>query len=315
MQVGWGLAGFAALTTLGLFLVVVLGFVDTFTNSALGCGRSFPLCHGSLFPSDNLQAVIEWSHRALSAIVGLMVGVTTIWAWVRAGRIPEVRVLGAISLGFVVVESAVGALAVLLPESQAVIATHLGIALTAFAATALLTQALWVLRRGRTWLTRPAVPPKLAVWTWAMLVFMYVAIYLGAYVAGTDSGAYCLTWPLCTGGRATASLANPVTIDLLHRLVALIAGAMGTYLFVLARRVRASRPDLERLGHTVLALLILQIASGLLLVLTHIAIETTILHVALATALFTAVAAMTFGVLPEARHPTQSDVRGEAASR
>ncbi len=311
MSPGLPLVVFAWLTTVGLFLVVVLGFIDTATNSALGCGRSFPLCHGSLFPGDNIKSIIEWSHRALAAIVGLLVGAMVVWAWLRAGRFIEVRVLGAIGLGFVIVESVAGALAVLSPESKALIAVHLGIALTAFAATALLAQALWALRAGGgNALRRPPAPPDLVRWTWVMMVFMYVAVYVGAYVAGTDSGVACLTWPLCTEGRATLSLANPVTIDLIHRFVALVAGALGTYLFVLARRARAVRPDLARTAHTVLVLIVLQIASGLLLVLTHIAMETAVLHVSLATVLFTVVAAMTMGVLPEARRPGEAGRAG-----
>lgn len=295
---GTALAVFATLTTVGLFLVVVLGFVDTATNSALGCGRSFPLCHGSLFPADNLKAIIEWSHRALAGFVGVLEAVAAVWAWVRAGRVIEVRILAGIGLAFVVIESVVGALAVLSPESEAVIAVHLGIALTAFAATALLASALWSLRSGDGYLRRPPAPAPVVRWTWVMFVFMYVAVYVGAYVAGTDSGVACLSWPLCTG--ASFSLTNPVTIDLIHRFIALVAGFIGLRLFLLARAARALRPDLARLGHAVLGLIVLQILSGLLLVATHIAIETTLVHVALATVLFTAVAAMTLGVLPEA---------------
>ncbi len=311
---GLPLAAFAALTTLGLFLVVVLGFVDTATNSALGCGRSFPLCHGSLFPTDNLKTIIEWSHRALAGAVGLMEGAAAVWAWIRDWHVIEVRVLAAIGLGFVVIESVVGALAVLSPESEALIAVHLGIALTAFAATALLAWALWGLRAGDGALRRHRAPRALVLWTWTMMIFMYVAVYVGAYVAGTDSGVACLTWPLCSTGRATLSLANPVTVDLLHRFIALVAGVIATCLFVQARRARAVRPDLARLGHAVLALVVLQILSGLVLVLTHLALEADVLHVALATVLFTVVAAMTLGVLPEAGSPRRKPAEIHSAA-
>jgi cytochrome c oxidase assembly protein subunit 15 len=310
---GLPLRVFAILTTIGLFLVVVLGFIDTATNSALGCGRSFPLCHGSLFPGDNIKAIIEWSHRALAAIVGLLEGAMVVWAWVRAWQVIEVRVLGAIGLGFVVVESVVGAMAVLSPESEAVIAVHLGIALTAFAATALLTQALWSLDETGV-LRRPTAPAALRRWVWLMLAFMYVAVYVGAYVAGTNSGIACLTWPLCPLGQVTASLGNPVTVDLIHRTVALVGAVFATGLFLTAQRAQTVRPDLARLARWVLILIGLQIASGLLLVLTHIAIETSILHVALATVLFTVVAAMAMGILPEspaARAPGKGKIRPE----
>jgi cytochrome c oxidase assembly protein subunit 15 len=288
---GWPLVIFGVLTTLALFAVVLLGFVDTATNSALGCGRSFPLCNGALLPDGGIHALIEWSHRVLAAVAGLMVGALAIWAWVRAWRLPAVRFLGLIALGFIFIESTVGALAVLSPESQALIAIHLGIALTAFAATALLTACLWAFAaRGGPWPRRP-VPRPLGAWIWVMLVYMYLAVYLGAYVAGTGSGAACLTWPLCTR-PVTLSLANPVTIDTLHRLAAVVAGVLGVVLAAAARRHREARPDLGSLGAAIAALVVLQIASGLLLVSSGLALWATILHVGLVTLLFTTSAGM-----------------------
>lgn len=291
---------FAEVTTVALFAVVVLGFVDTATNSALGCGRSFPLCHGKFFPAPDLTSIIEWSHRVLSALVGLLVGVLAIWAWIRTWRSIEARVLALISLVFLVIESAVGALAVLIPESQAVIAVHLGIALTSFAATALLTWWLVAMRAQDGSPVRPRVPTRLAASAWGMLVFMYCALYLGAYVAGTGSGTACLTWPLCTSGRITPSLANPVTIDYIHRLAALAVGAATIWLWLQARAVITTRPDLARISGWMVVLTAAQIASGLLLVLSRMALDATILHVMLVTVLFTLSAAMAMGVLPEA---------------
>ena len=293
---GAPLVAFGVLTTVALFAVVVLGFIDTATHSALGCGRSFPLCNGAVLPQGGIHALIEWSHRVLAAVAGLMVGAFAIWAWVLAWRFLAVRYLGLIALGFVFIESTVGALAVLSPESQALIAIHLGIALTAFAATALLTAFLWVLAvRRRSWAPMP-VPRPLGAWTWILLVYLYLAVYLGAYVAGTGSAAACMTWPLCTG-RVTASLANPVTIDVLHRLAAVAAGVLALWVAALARRSRAARPDLARLADAIALLVLLQIASGLLLVVTGLAMGPTILHVGLVTVLFTAVAGLAFATL------------------
>lgn len=300
---GWWLALFAVVTTVALFLVVLLGFVDTATGSALGCGRSFPLCHGSFLPGQTVQSLIEWSHRSLAAIAGILVAVLAGWTWVRCWHWVAARVLAFIAILFVVIESVVGALAVLSPESEAVIAVHLGIALTAFAATALLTQLLWQVRGGAGLPRRGAPPREMSVWAWVMLVFMYLALYLGAYVAATESGKACLTWPLCPGGHPTLSLANPVTIDLVHRGAALLAAGLAFQLFAVARRTRAARPDLARLAHAILGLVALQIASGLLVVETRIALGATLIHVGLATVLFTTVAALAFGTLPASAGP------------
>lgn len=309
---GPALAVFAVLTTILLFLVVVLGFVDTFTHSALGCGRSFPLCDGRLLPPDNLRAVIEWGHRVVSAAGGLLVGILAIWTWARVGRVLEASVLAAISLGFVVIEAGVGALAVLVPESQGVIATHLGIALTSFAATAILTRVLWALRAtGDGRLRRPRAPRGLVRWTVGALVFMYAAVYLGAYVAGTNSGAACLSLVCRPDGL---DLSQPVTIDLLHRLAALVAVAWAAFLLALARRTRAARPELARLAHWMLVLVLAQVASGLALLATRLALAATLVHVGLATLLFTAVATMTFEMLPETRAPREPSGTARAAT-
>jgi heme A synthase len=97
-----------------------------------------------------------------------------------------------------------------------------------------------------------------------------------------------------------------VLVDDIHRLVALGAGAMAVWLYVAAREVGDRRPDLLRMARWILALVAAQVASGLLLVETHIALETTLLHVAMATLLFTEAAQMVFGVLPASRVPAQA---------
>ena len=38
----------ADVATVALFLVVLVGFLDTLTHSALGCGPMWPLCNGGV---------------------------------------------------------------------------------------------------------------------------------------------------------------------------------------------------------------------------------------------------------------------------
>lgn len=296
---GWPLVAFALVTVAGLFLVIVLGFLDTATDSALGCGRSFPLCHGSLFPADNLKSLVEWSHRAASGVVGIMTGILGVWAWVRVRKSLEVRWLSWIAIAFIFIESALGAMAVLSPEPDPIIALHLGIALTAFAATVILTGHLVRLRRGEN---PRSIRPSTAVvrLSWVFMIYMYVAVYAGAYVAQTDSGISCLSWPLCPGPLVPTHW-GPIMVDDLHRLVAVGAGVVALFLYRAARRDRDRRPDLLHLAAWILGWVLAQIAGGLLLVETHIALETTMLHVATATFLFVEAGQMLFGVLPAAR--------------
>lgn len=309
---GWPLVTFALITVAALFVVIVLGFLDTVTKSALGCGRSFPLCHGSLFPADNLKSLVEWSHRAASGVAGLMTGALGVWAWWRLGRVAEVRWLSLTAIGFIFIESALGAMAVLSPESDALMAVHLGVALTAFAATVILTGLIRGLNRGSS---RRSVRPDAFVvrWAWIFMVYMYVAVYVGAYVAQTDSGIACLTWPLCPGPVLPTHF-GPVLVDDVHRLVAVGAGAIAIVLYSAARQSRSVRPDLFHMAGWILVLVAAQVVSGLVLVETHIALETTLVHVSLATLLFVEAGQMLFGVLPEAGVSRQRrDPEAEAA--
>lgn len=277
---------FAVLTLVGLYAVVVLGFLDTATNSALGCGRSFPLCDGRFFPAPTLTSVIEWTHRVVSAFVGVLVAALAVWAWLEARNSAVARALAAIGLGFLVVESAVGALAVLSPEPAAVVALHLGIALTSFGAVAALAAALW----------RPgAAPPQgdgsqsMEGWRrrlWWVLAFTYAVVYLGALVAQMDAGPACGGWPLCQGGVVPAHWSVPVAVDYVHRLVAL--GALGVYagLVRMARPLRGLRPDLYRGAHAVFGLSVLMAGTGAYVVLSGVSLVSTMVHVALMTLLF-----------------------------
>src|SRR3954454_19197638 len=63
----------AVVTTVGMFLVLVMGAAVTNTGSAEGCGRSWPLCKGQFVPEFTISTAIEYSHRAVTGIEGVLV--------------------------------------------------------------------------------------------------------------------------------------------------------------------------------------------------------------------------------------------------
>lgn len=309
-RIGAALRWFAVVTVIVLYGVVVLGFLDTATGSALGCGRSFPLCDGRFFPAPTLTSVIEWTHRVVSAFAGLLVLVLVVWAWLAARASAHVRALGLIGLGFLVVESAVGAVAVLVPEPTALIALHLGIALTSFGAVAALALFLW--RPAGPGAGLPAVKPAHRRYLWATLAFTYAVVYLGALVAQTRAGTACGGWPLCQGGIVPAQWSYPVALDFAHRLVAL--GALAVF-WGLTRRLRDLRDAnraLYRAGHLAFGLVVLTALSGGYLALSRVALEATLIHVGLVTVLFATVGAMCAFATPAAR-PAAADSAAAAA--
>src|SRR5438046_4397787 len=65
------------------FLIVIGGYVTT-SNSGLGCGESWPLCQGAVFPSvSNPEVVIELTHRLFNSVVGVFIVGLAIVAWTR----------------------------------------------------------------------------------------------------------------------------------------------------------------------------------------------------------------------------------------
>jgi len=281
---------FALVTLVCLYGVVVLGFLDTATGSALGCGRSFPLCDGRFFPAPTLTSIIEWTHRVASAFVGVLVAVLAVWAWLERRRSGAIRALAAVGLGFLVVESAVGALAVLAPEPDAVVAVHLGIALTSFGAVACLTMLLW---QAPSSAPAAALPPGVTRYVWLALVVLYAVIYWGAYVAQTQAWSACPGWPLCRAGELIPPHATGLwLIDAIHRLAAIGILVVYAGLVRTLRAVKATRRVLYRMGHVALGLIFVMAASGAYLVLSRDSLVSTLIHVGLVTILFAVVSYM-----------------------
>src|SRR5699024_9294047 len=100
---------------------------------------SWPLCHGQLVPSDiTPQLVIELSHRLVSGIMGIVVLLLSILAWIYMGHIREVKFLSFMASFFLILQALIGAAAVIWNQSDFALATHFGISLISFTTIVLL---------------------------------------------------------------------------------------------------------------------------------------------------------------------------------
>jgi len=143
MRLRWDRFQILALASaVGAFALMVAGGFVTHTESGMGC-PDWPLCQGRVVPDfSNPATAIEWAHRTIASIVGLLVLVTTLFAW--RDRRSEKRILWVASLSFILVavQGALGG-AVVLSElrNYLLIVAHLSLAAAFFAmavATALL---------------------------------------------------------------------------------------------------------------------------------------------------------------------------------
>src|SRR5687767_14758006 len=64
------------------YLLIIVGGVVRITDSGLGC-PDWPLCYGQPIPPPELTAIIEYSHRSVAAVGGLLLLLVAIVAWLR----------------------------------------------------------------------------------------------------------------------------------------------------------------------------------------------------------------------------------------
>jgi heme a synthase len=270
----------------GMFVVLVMGATVTTTGSAQGCGRDWPLCNGKFIPDFALAAAIEFSHRAVTGVEGVLIVALTVAVLALYGRQRPVQVLAPLMLGFLFLQAGMGAWAVKYPQEPVVLALHFGISLIALATTALI--AVYV-QRPQALLSAPPVSGGVRMFTWGAAMYLYLLVYSGAYIRHVGAAVACPGWPLCTGSGAPLA-AEAVAVNLAHRLAAAAALLLAVGLLVTYSSLAPSRRDLVAGAWLLIGALSAQAAAGAFLVLSRWSVSGELLHAALTGVAFTAAA-------------------------
>jgi heme a synthase len=262
-----------------IFLVNIIGFIDTRTGSAMGCGSDFPLCNGKFYPDFNdIHSIIEYTHRLVVGLASIFLFAASILALLKyKSRIVRWSVFFAL-IGLLG-ESVLGALTVMMPLSSYLLAAHLGIALLAF--SGLVNLAYVIYQREKQIEHIEVMPSSFTVLSWFSFFVLYLAVYFGGYVAKTASGTFFKGIPFPT--ETFAEVGNAFWIDVIHRSFALILVVLFFTLFLWAKKYRMVRKDIYRLSILNLVLIFLQGLSGYLLVYTHLSLGSVLLHVSTLT--------------------------------
>jgi protoheme IX farnesyltransferase len=120
--------GLLAATTVGLYVLVVVGATASLADAAAACG-GWPGCHGDLRTPGVAVAV---GHRVAAALVGLLLFGTAVAAWSDVDR--RARAALAVAVALYPVQAALGAL---LAVGAGYAAVHLPVGMAIFAATVL----------------------------------------------------------------------------------------------------------------------------------------------------------------------------------
>ena len=295
----------AVAATVGMFIVLLMGATVTNTGSGEGCGKSWPLCHGEFIPEYAFETMVEYSHRLVTGVEGLLILSMSVTAFPLRRRYPELKALIPLTLFTLVLQSGMGAWAVKYPQTPPIMASHFGISLVCFASVFLVMRVLWETAPISAAATR-AVPSGYRTLAWATLLWAVVVAYIGAYLRHTGAELACYTWPLCNGSLIP-DLASPgVAVAWGHRLAALIALGLVACLGVWSRRFEGARPDLYRISLWASGFIVAQAAAGAFVVVSHLSLASTLSHAALMALLFAALADGARRTLPQRRVEQES---------
>ena len=282
------------LTLLTFFLtfdLILFGSFTRLTDSGLGC-PDWPGCYGHASPIGAHEAIasaqaamptgpvtfskawIEMIHRYLAMMVGVLILTLAVFAW-RTER--SLWVWPTLSLIWVCVQGAFGALTVTMKLFPAIVSLHLlgGMLL------AVLLMVQLVRQSHSPWAqARKPIPTSVYVLTAVTALVLVLQILLGAWVSSNYAVLACDTYPLCQGswwpemnfdkafelwrplGMDADAQALPfqalTAIHMVHRWHAVVAAVL-----LLLVAFAWGQQGLRQAAWGMVALLVLQFATGI----------------------------------------------------
>lgn len=276
-----GLKWLAILTTLGMLFVLIGGALVTKTDSGMGCGRSWPLCHGQLLPSHiTMKTLIELAHRFVSGGVGILLLILSVWSWKAIGHKRETKFLVILSLFFLILQALIGAAAVVWGQSSFVLALHFGISLISFASVFLLTLLIFEVDQ-KFDASKVVFDKRMKFHIIGVTIYSYIVVYTGALVRHTLSSLACRDWPFCLNDSISLPTNMYQWVQMGHRFAAGIIFLWIAYITYLSFKNYRNQPVIYKGWFIAFILVCLQVIAGALIIVTRLN-----LYIALAHALF-----------------------------
>ena len=289
------IALFAAIYT---YALIVFGGIVRITGSGMGCGDHWPKCNGVWIPEFTLETLIEYTHRALAAGIGLVVLVVIAYALIHRNK-PGVGgpggVLRPVLLGgiLVVIQALLGAVTVKLELPASVVIVHFMTALL-FVTTLLVAAVRAGTLGGGARVAASAGGNARRAWRMALVTtaFGLVLVALGAMTANvTGAPQACQGFPLCNNTFAPPpGGGGPAHIHFTHRMVAYLF-TLHILMAGLAARRRAVSTATKRAAAIAVVAVLVQICVAAVMVLSHLPPHWQSIHLATGAAIwFTLVA-------------------------
>ena len=197
----------------GAVLQITMGGVVRVTGSGDGC-PDWPACFGRWIPPLEYHALLEYTHRTIGTLVGIVIIGAVARAWLRHRDNRPALWSATSALVLISIVGGVGGAVVLSELDPALRTLHLALAemvvlLLAFSLTAATHRAAGGAAAGQG----PAL--RLAA---AAAGLTLAALLAGSYAVWRGAGAVCASWPLCGGPLVPDN--ELAWVHMFHRLVA-----------------------------------------------------------------------------------------------
>jgi heme a synthase len=206
-----------ALTVLALFLtfdLVLFGAFTRLTDSGLGC-PDWPGCYGNASPTGahveiskaqaamptgpvtHLKAWIEMIHRYVAMAIGVLLITLTVATWQQRRRGAAVSTWWpAVTLAWICLQGAFGALTVTMKLFPAIVTLHL---LGGVVLLALLCRQAVSYEHAQSGSAPAAIPVSERAWLVAGLALVWMQVALGGWVSTNYAVLACTEFPTCQG--------------------------------------------------------------------------------------------------------------------
>ena len=266
----------AVVTIAATFVLIAVGGLVRATDSGLGC-PDWPRCFGRLVPPAELHAWIEHSHRLVASVVMVLVALLVVAAY-RTGQERAVRRAAVAALVMVLAQALIGAFVVWWKLRADSVTLHLA---TALALVALLIYIGFRARYASDRSRRHGQDRGFVRLAGAGAGLLYLQMLVGSTVTGHHAGlAYPLNVLLPDLGPSVAR------IQLAHRALAMVVGALVLAIWVVARRTQRAHPTVTRLAGYAAGLVAVQIGLGLANVANRLSALTVVPHLAVGALLW-----------------------------
>jgi heme a synthase len=267
----------AMFALIALTLIVATGAAVRLSDSGLGC-PDWPRCYGKVYPPLQTHALIEFSNRIVSGLVGVVVAVAALAAWRRRPFRRDLMLLSVLLPLGVVAQAVLGGYTVENKLAPGFVMAHFGLSMV------ILVAAVALAWRARERQPQPQLQgaDRLSVWAVrSLLPFATIVIFAGTATtaAGPHSGGAIGQQIKRLHFEGADTLNWTVHV---HGALAFAFGILAVAVWVLLER-RQANAGARRAMSWLCALIALQGVVGVVQYETHLPTELVWVHVALAS--------------------------------